>query len=58
MCHELWIDRNDGRGYRQLFFELNQWPKIQRLMLEGIDKGWRMQYIPACPAEDTKKAQG
>ncbi len=52
MVHELWIDKDDGRGFRQYMFEKNEWTKIQRLMLEGIDKGWRMDYRPAGPAKE------
>lgn len=50
--HVLYIDRGDGHGFRQYMFERDEWPKIQRLMLEGIDKGWAMDYRPAGPAKE------
>lgn len=48
----LYIDRHDGLGFRQYMFEPDEWAKVQRLMLEGIDKGWAMDYRPAKARED------
>lgn len=50
--HVLYIDRHDGHGFRQYMFEREEWPKIQRLMLDGIDAGWAMDYRPAGPAKE------
>ena len=50
--HVLYIDRHDGHGFRQYMFEREDWPKIQRIMLDGIDKGWAMDYRPAGPAKE------
>lgn len=50
----LYIDRHDGNGFRQYMFEPDDWAEVQRLMLEGIDKGWFMDYRP----QNGKKDQG
>lgn len=48
----LFIDRHDGNGFRQYMFEPEDWAEVQRLMLEGIDKGWFMDYRPQSGRKD------
>lgn len=50
--HVLYINRGDDHGFRQYMFESKEWTKIQQLMLEGIEKGWTMDYRPAGPAKE------
>lgn len=43
----LYIDRHDGRGYRQYMYDPAEIDTVKALMLEGLENGWRMEYIPA-----------
>ena len=50
----LYIDKNDGKGFRQYMFSPDEWDTLQKTILEGIEKGWAMDYRPA----KAKEGQG
>lgn len=42
---ELWVDKLDGRGLRQMFFEPHQRAEAADFAREAILRGWRVQCV-------------